>query len=87
MSDLKKEFQPFNHYSQIAAGTTTQTISSDLSFIIHSTFSLNFWVFTPLFHSPSSKFTTSKFITTTAQFQFYNCNYILQLQELSSAAR
>ena len=53
---------------QNAAGTTAQAISSDLCFI-HSTFSLNFPVFTPLFHSRTSKSTT----TTTAQLPFYNC--------------
>src|SRR6218665_3194863 len=45
--------------------TTAQTISSDLSCIIHSA---NFQVFTPLFHSHISKFTT-----TTAQLPYYNC--------------
>ena len=45
-----------------------QAISSYLSFIIHSTFSQHFSIFTPLFHTPTSKFTT-----TTAQLPFYNC--------------
>src|SRR6218665_2247495 len=62
-------FLHFNH-SEIAASTTIQTttISSNLSFIIQSTFSQNFSVFTLLFHSGTSKFTI-----TTAQLPFYNC--------------
>src|SRR6218665_844629 len=39
-----------------------------LSFLIHSTFSQHFSVSTTLFHSRTSKFTT-----TTAQLPFYNC--------------
>jgi len=58
-------FSHFLHFLQNAAGTTAQPISSDLSCIIHSQ---NLPLFTPLFHSCSSKFTT-----TTAQFPFYDC--------------
>jgi len=49
---------------QNAASTTAQAISSDLSFIIHWTFSQHFAIF---------HFRTSKFTITTAQFPFYNC--------------
>src|SRR6218665_2568365 len=55
----------FLHFLQNAAGTTAQSISSDLSCIIHSQ---NLPLFTLLFHSCNSKFTT-----TTAQLPFYNC--------------
>jgi|SRR6218665_1868477 len=58
-------FQPFK---TLQVQLNTQAISSDLFFIIHSTFSKNFSVFTPLFHPRTSKFTT-----TTAQLPFYNC--------------
>jgi len=46
-------------------------------FIIHSTFSQHFSVFTPLFHSRTSKFTT-----TTAQFPFYNCKLHFRTAEI-----
>src|SRR6218665_2461291 len=55
----------------------TRAISSSLSFIIQSTFSKHFSVFTPLFHSRTSKFTT-----TTAQLPFYNCKLHFTISEI-----
>src|SRR6218665_3247200 len=66
-----------------APGATAQTISSDLSCIIHS---LNSPAFTPPF------FNFSTLALPNLQLQLHNCqftteNYILQLQKLSSVAR
>ena len=47
---------------------TFQPLTNHCRYNIQSTFSQHFSVFTPLFHSRTSKFTT-----TTAQLPFYNC--------------
>ena len=68
LTTFLSHFLHFLHFNHSKRCTTAQPVSSEISCVIHA---LNLPVFTPLFHSCSSKFTT-----TTAQLPFYcrNCH-------------